>query len=877
MLSRSRIPAEFAPEGVRGCVRLHGALTSAFVGAALLALGAVLLAPRAALPEAFVRSVVVDVSASATRCSPGYVGTVRAVLEREARSARSAAEDLLVVLVASDVRVAFGPAHPAGFLERLAGVSGAPFDPLAATGGGGQRLASELARGVQFVEQALRDRGVTKGSLLIVGDGSFTGSNPELDIARLTFADVNWRGVSLVPPERCDGSLRELRLPRWVEPGAPLGGSARIEVRVGSAEPLPALTLEVTASSVSGTQQRRYPVPLQVHPAVVGQVVVAHAEVSFSLGPATSGTRVVARLVSEGRPDPIPENDRREGFVAVGDARVLGVVAGEGRREDAERFFDRAPAGLLPLFLSPEELPARIAELDALAVFDVALERLPEALCRSFVEHGGGLLVAGGWQLLGTWPEEAEPDELAALLPLGPDPGEDRARDVIVLVDGSGSMAGDPFEQVARASQALVRAAPRSDRVVLRFFTGILQPELLLRAAGVGPDASDALARVFQTRVPGGATRILTALEQLASERERSVDRALVLLLSDGREADDVIRVEQRSREVATRLRAAGAELVVFGVGERTDLEFLRGLASDRELRTTGDLGQLSELFQREVNRERVLAADAIGVEIAARGATSLAAAIVPAGLEPAPLQRVLRTRPRAGAEVALSASSGEPVLACARAGLGRTAVFASLPWSDWGASWTSHLENLTPTLRWLARGPQADRPRIEIEAGRVVLRNAPDSLPPLVEARFRVGASAGGTAPGIGETVGTPLRLGLSAAASGVSLEDVREAVVPDWLAGRRAGVLIVDIVGAAGEAVLSLPLSVAGMPEFREPRPRLTLAAAPAHSEGSRRPPLGAGGEAHSAAAGVLGVGLILIFLAGLLVRWSPRSLRE
>lgn len=678
----------------------RGAIPLAIIGAILLAVATRWMTVLRVEPSP-VRAILVDVSASATRPSPQYSLRVREQLEAEALAAEDSGEQFLVVVSGSDTRHAFGPGPAARFREQLRGESGRPFDPLQA---GEPGTRTELAKGVRLIRALLADFNLNRVSLLTIGDGSFTGEDPASAVRQLVANGVHWRGNILLRPELTDVSLSALRFAKQLEPGAPLVGSIRVDVRAGeSGEPVWD-RVEVTAEDAQGL--RRTYLDLWDSPSVAASEDSIRSGASvhkLAFGPVRPGRTVIrARLVSaEGAPsfDPLPENDSTQCVVLAGAPLVVGWFVSPELESELSTYAASLPDSFSSLILQTDEVAAALPELDALFVFDRSLEDLPGELCRSFVQSGGGLFVAGGWNLLSGWDSGPEGGRLAEILPLQPGSEEPSLREVLVLVDGSGSMAGEPFRLVREAVRELVRAAPPRDEIGLAFFTVALHSSRLLRRGGSDhgsfEDRERIASELLDTRVPGGPTRIIESLEELADRRATAQNEALVLLLSDGREAADVPDAELRAERLREQWSASGTELIVFAVGEEANLEFLRTLVSDdNDLHAGDELDDLGHLFSREVNRERVREADEIRA-LARTGA--LASELLPAEFEPAPFTRLLRMRSTSSAELVLVSDQGEPLLACQRVGRGRAIQLASLPFPDWGAAWTARLSS---TLR---------------------------------------------------------------------------------------------------------------------------------------------------------------------------------
>ena len=182
---------------------------------------------------------------------------------------------------------------------------------------------------------------------------------------------------------------------------------------------------------------------------------------------------------------------------------------------------------------------------------------------------GGGWLALAGWSFLGDWIPGPQ-GSLESLLPAEPAGSEPPPRDVVVLVDGSGSMEGAPFESVRAATLELVAAALPSDRVSLRFFTRGLEPARLLKErstanGGSAEQARDAARELLRARVPSGSTFLLQALREFRATA--GADETLLLLLTDGQDRQ-AGSDESAARSVAAELAAARVRLVVIGVGD---------------------------------------------------------------------------------------------------------------------------------------------------------------------------------------------------------------------------------------------------------------------------------------------------------------------
>ncbi len=850
--------------------RVKRAAVPWLAAAGLLALAAWLFLPRAragAPTLARVRAVLVDASASVAR-APNWLPWARAELAREARAAAANGQELRVVSFAAGVATGFpaGAAGEAGdpalFLRALAGGSARPFDP----GLGLARGATRLAEALEMVLPALLDGRRPPGELVLLAPPAFTGPSPAAALARLAAGGVGL-GVHAPPaPAAGDLGLLELELAPRVEAGAPLVARARFVWHAPAGARAGPAGLELELENATGTHALRQAVPL---PPADGEF-----ELLLECGLAAPGRNELrARCRLTDAPDLFPENDRARALTRADGARVIGVACRAELRPAAEAWLapagQSALAGLQFVFLAPDELAPELAGLSALVSFDLGPNELPEPLVAAFVRAGGGWLALSGWHFLDDWMPGFTDGELQRLLPCEPARESAPPRDVVLLVDGSGSMEGAPFESVRAASLELVEAALPSDRVSLRFFTVRLEREHLLkeRSATRAEDAEAArraARELLALRVPSGTTFLLHSVRELGAEL--GAHETLVLLLTDGWERDALADVLAEARAVAAELARVSARLVVIAVGE-PNLPVLAALAGGEErVRSGHTLADLRAVFRRELSGARVAEGE-LALHLAARARGSLAEEVAGLGAGApalAPLERYVRNRLRPGAEALWESAEGEPVLALARAGLGRTALFASRPTQDWagryaraGLGQPAEFEGL---LRWLARGPEraaGPSPRARLRAGRLLVSALDPRTPAVLGARL---SDLAGTQAV--EQLSLRARGRLPAEVLGTRVASPRAS---DW----EQPVLLVP--GAdPRQPGLALPVELGLPDEFawrEQPVPAAWLQSDAAGSV----PPVSAVARAHPAAPWVLALGLALLLGVGL---WAGRA---
>jgi len=829
----------------------------AFAGAAWLFLRPTGIGGR---PLARLRLCVVDASASVRRTRPDWLPWVRARLEEEARGAASEDADFAVVSFASDLGFSFPRGTGRDFLAALEGRGGIDFDPRRAAGSDARsRLADALALARAEFARAPE----AGGTLVLIGVDRFEGEDPRVTLAHLRASGVDVRLESAPPQVLPDLGLRSLRLSDTVEPGAPIVAEVELFFSPGRS-PTTRAWLDFEVEGRAETLERTFEVELTS--GTNGRWMRAE------LGAADFGrteARVRARL--DPAPDPIPENDRASASTRAEGALVLAVLADEDRLADARRWLAASGSSQLPglqfLFRIPGEAQGCLGEVDAVVSFDLEPGRLPRGTLGELVRSGGGWLATGGWRFLKGWVGRGPASPLEGLLPVEPAPSDAGPRDVVLLVDGSGSMEGAPFDTVRAACKELISFARPEDEVSLRFFTARLESPILLKERDAGgalqARAKDTLEALFGLRLPRGDTEILTSLEALANERRSAAREALVLLFSDGREGEEGAHPDQRIREILAALGEWRARLRVIAIGEQADTEFLaRLLPPGEEIDRPRDLAGLEEVLRREMSGSLWKEGPGLRAVSGRSAQDSLAVQAFPDGGVALPaLERMLRVRPKPGAETPWTDEERSPLLVLARAGLGRVAFFASNPEPNWAGAWTGRSglgepAEWGPLLRWLARRPARarSRPALTLE-GRTLRLSGVRDWPPSIQGRVF-------DRDGVELALQSQLRFDLPARVEGPEGIERRESPLPEDLVSR-GDLHLVRFEPFPRESVV-LPLPQALADEFEPSGPvlaRESLGEATASPARARR-------TGTSSAARSTGVALLLGLTGALLL---------
>ncbi|MFW5748580.1 MAG: VWA domain-containing protein, partial [Chloroflexota bacterium] len=167
-------------------------------------------------------------------------------------------------------------------------------------------------------------------------------------------------------------------------------------------------------------------------------------------------------------------------------------------------------------------------------------------------------------------------------------------KDVIVVLDQSGSMSGDKWAQAQAATTYVLANLKSNDRFnVVAFSTGVRTYSLNMEPIAQVGDAVKWIEGLF----PEGSTDInaalLTALEQTDPERETAV-----LFLTDGLATEGVIETADILDNLAEANRP-NARIFTFGVGDDVDTFLLDQIVED--FNGTGSYVRPTERIDEEV------------------------------------------------------------------------------------------------------------------------------------------------------------------------------------------------------------------------------------------------------------------------------------
>ncbi len=239
-----------------------------------------------------------------------------------------------------------------------------------------------------------------------------------------------------------------------------------------------------------------------------------------------------------------------------------GGNVGFGGAQDIGQFRDILDQGLIP---AP-------TTLDANGFFSEHYTELPAPDC------GQPLCLHGMVSVNPTWSDQAAQTVLRVALntTISPEDLQAKPRDIIVVVDTSGSMSQDDrMSYVKTGLDLLIDEMGELDRIGIVSYAS----EGLVRAE-LGEGSKEELHLIVEELRADGGTNIYAGLElgmQMAASNLSGERQSRVILLSDGN-----ITVGRNSDEVSSMSDAFvsdGIGLTTIGVGNSFNLDLMRGLA----------------------------------------------------------------------------------------------------------------------------------------------------------------------------------------------------------------------------------------------------------------------------------------------------------
>ncbi|MCP5558007.1 MAG: VWA domain-containing protein [Verrucomicrobiaceae bacterium] len=361
----------------------------------------------------------------------------------------------------------------------------------------------------------------------------------------------------------------------------------------------------------------------------------------------------------------------------------------------------------------PGAVPGTLAQLagyDGVILSDIAAHQVGEATMvalRDFVDKlGGGLLMLGGTHSFGLGGYVGTPVE--DLLPVrlrARDEEEKQSAALALVIDRSGSMAGEKLEMAKSAAIATAEVLGHTDFLGVYAFDStayVVAPMTRLAA-------TSAVAAQISTLAPGGGTNLQPAFEQARAALQQVKAKVKhMIVLTDGQTTGDGYEA------MASQCRADGITISTVAIGDGSHVGLLQAIASagGGQAYNTRDAKSITRIFTQDtlMHTGRMMREEPFDAVVAEKHPLL-------AGLEPwdaPPLLGYVKAVRKATAQVPLVTDVGDPLLAHWRFGLGKVTAFTSDAKSRWASLWISRWPSFSrfwsQVLRETARPPQGRR-----------------------------------------------------------------------------------------------------------------------------------------------------------------------
>jgi len=433
--------------------------------------------------------------------------------------------------------------------------------------------------------------------------------------------------------------------------------------------------------------------------------------VSFSRSPERRNIyHYRATLEGFGSRDSLLENNEAEAVVDVrGEPLFLFV-----EREPAEaKFLVQAMAreGLRLDVRAPSGIPTEAQEIagyDAILFSDVPAHDVGEArmtAIRTYVEQlGGGFIMIGGPRSFGMGGYQRTPvEEMLPVKLRGADQEERQSSALALVIDRSGSMAGEKLEISKAAAIATADLLEDQDYLGVYAFDSGAHPVLPMTQVGPAGDLGNRISLLSS----GGGTNLHPALS-LARQELNAVNAKIkhMIVLTDGQTTG------QGYTTLATECQAEGITISTVAIGSGAHISLLQAIAAagGGKSYVTMDPSAITRIFTQDTltHTGRLLREDPFRPRMAEAHPMLRDWPVASAP----PLLGYIRTRPKPIAQIPLLTESGDPLLAHWHFGAGKVTAFTSDCKSRWAALWLDGWDGFTrfwsQVLRHTARPPQS-------------------------------------------------------------------------------------------------------------------------------------------------------------------------
>lgn len=550
---------------------------------------------------------------------------------------------------------------------------------------------SHYAAAIEYAE-AMFPPGVSR-NILLIGDGHETRGSLLAAAREAAVSGITLHALPVSGPRKSDARILALTPNRTrLFEGASLSLTTVFESTIAGEA-----TLKLYENGIEVEKR-----PVTLKPGATQEVV-------FTRTPSTRNT-FQYRAVLEGlEGDTLPGNDSALAIVDVrGRLRLLYIEsdASEGRyliqamEKEGVELDLRQPGNLAFTF-------DQLSGYDGVILSDVPAHQLGEPLMnalRDYVDKlGGGLIMLGGPGSFGVGGYYRTPiEEVLPVRLKAPDEEEKQSAAVAIVMDRSGSMAGEKLEMAKSAAIATAEVLGHNDSLGVWAFDS----EAHVVAPMTRLTSTNAVSGQIAAVASGGGTNLQPAF-QLAREallRTKAKVKHMIIL-TDGQTAGSGYE------QLASQCRGEGMTVSTVAIGEGSHVALLQAVASSGggQSYTTLDASGIMRIFTQDtlMHTGRMIREEPFTPELKEKQP-------ILAGFETwdsPPLLGYVKTTRRTSAQVPLVTETGDPLLAHWRFGLGKATAFTSDAKSRWASLWIGRWEGYgrfwSQVLRETARAPQ--------------------------------------------------------------------------------------------------------------------------------------------------------------------------
>jgi len=332
--------------------------------------------------------------------------------------------------------------------------------------------------------------------------------------------------------------------------------------------------------------------------------------------------------------------------------------------------------------------PTQLLDTDAIILANIDSSALTadqqEMLVRYVSDLGGGLVMSGGPESFGAGGWIGSPIE--EILPVDLDPPQKKQMPkgaLVLIIDRSGSMAGDKIRMCKTAAIASVKQLSHKDEVGIILFD--TRSRWLVKMTEATAQNKEKIYKTISTVGADGGTEMGPAMEKALRELKATYAGIKhVILLSDGQTGDP-----QYCADLGKQLAELKVTVSTVGVGEGANVDLMRYIAGVTKGRyyeavKPADIPRIfikeAQVVRRALIVEKVFTPKMLfAMHEVIRG--------VNASLPPLH-GYVLTGMRRDMAQTLITSSDGDPILATRQAGLGRCAALTTSADARWASQW---------------------------------------------------------------------------------------------------------------------------------------------------------------------------------------------